>query len=88
MFQNILHVWKILLVFPASNALVDRGFSAMGQVKGSDRNRLGAEMVDDLLRISIDGDGPAMKDFDSSNRRRRLPDVTGDVFEPSTSVCR
>ena len=46
---------ELLLVFPVSNATVERGFSAMKRIKSDWRNRLNEETLDNLMRISIDG---------------------------------
>ena len=59
--QNILHLFEILLITPFSNAKLERMFSCMLRVKNDWRNRLGAERLEALLRISEDG--PSIEDF-------------------------
>ena len=61
---------ELLLVFPVSNATVERGFSAMKRIKSDWRNRLNEETLDNLMRISIDG--PPLSRFD--------PQVAVEIF--------
>ena len=50
------------MVFPISNAKVERGFSAMRRIKTDWRSSLGEDTLDSLMRISIDG--PSLEHFD------------------------
>jgi len=75
-FDNFAHLIEILLLFPVSNATVERGFSAMKRIKTDWRSRLNEVTIDHLLRISIDGPAfsnfdprPAMEKFFSTPRR-------------------
>lgn len=61
-FQNFAHLIEILLLFPISNATVERGFSNMRRIKTDWRSQLNEETLDHLLRISIDG--PPLPEFD------------------------
>lgn len=56
-------VVEVLLLIPASNACIERGFSTMARIKDDERNRLGDGIVQDLLRIKIDG--PDVDDFNA-----------------------
>ncbi|XP_071947384.1 zinc finger protein 862-like [Antedon mediterranea] len=55
-YPNLIHVINVLIVFPVSNAVVERGFSAMGRVKTDHRNRLGEKTLEQLMRINLEGD--------------------------------
>ena len=75
-FPNLAHLIEILLLFPISNATVERGFSTMRQMKTDWRSRLGEETLDHLLRISADGPtlslfnpNPAVERFFTTPRR-------------------
>ena len=61
-FRNISHLVEIMLVLPISTAGVERGFSTMRRIKTDKRLCLGEEVLDDLMRISIEG--PIVKVFD------------------------
>lgn len=61
---------EILLLLPASNASLERGFSTMGRIKGDDRNRLGHDILDHLLRIKIDG--PSLDKFNPDGCTQRF----------------
>ncbi len=78
-YPNLSHIITILHLMPASNAKVERAFSTMGRVKSDYRNRLGEEILDHLMRISIEGPQldvfdpkPIVKDFFQKTRR---PDI-------------
>ncbi len=45
----------VLLVFAVSNAVVERGFSAMRRIKSDWRSSLSEDTLDHLMRISVDG---------------------------------
>ncbi|XP_038063196.1 E3 SUMO-protein ligase KIAA1586-like [Patiria miniata] len=49
----------------ASNAIVERGFSAMNRVKSDYRNKLATDTLDELMRITLSG--PREHIFDSSS---------------------
>ena len=61
-FSNILNIVELLLITPISNAVVERMFSTMAQMKPHLRNRMSRDRLDSLLRISEEG--PSMKDYD------------------------
>ena len=83
-FPNLTQVVEILLIFPMSNAKVERGFSAMRRIKTDWCSLLAENMLGPIKRITIDG--CPMKDFDpkravqkfSSTARR--PDAAQMVF--------
>ena len=52
----------IQLVFPVSNAIVKRGFSARRRIKSDWRSSLSEDTLDHLMRISVDG--PPLAQFD------------------------
>ena len=54
-FPNFVQSVCILLVFPVSNAIVKRGFSAMRRIKSDWRSSLSEDTLDHLMRISVDG---------------------------------
>ena len=62
MTRRTVRLVNILLIFPISNAKVERGFSAMRRIKNDWRSSLGESTLDHLMRISIDG--PALEQFD------------------------
>ena len=61
-YPNLATLVELLLVFPVSNATVERGFSAMKRIKSDWRNRLNEETLENLMRISIEG--PPRSGFD------------------------
>ena len=61
-YPNLVYLFKLLLVFPVSNAKVERGFSTMRQIKSDWRNRLAEDTLDHLMCISIEG--PQLSSFD------------------------
>jgi hypothetical protein len=61
-FENFSHLIEILLIFPVSNALVERGFSVMRRMKTDWRNGLNESTLDNLMRIKIHGPDPAQFD--------------------------
>ena len=61
-FPNFRHIIDIISVLPTSNAKVERSFSIMQRVKNDWRNRLGEKMLENLIRIKLDG--PDLKTFD------------------------
>ena len=67
-FSNLVHFIRILLLLPVSNAIVERGFSAMRRIKTDWRSSLGKESLDNLMRISIDG--PPTENFEPKEATR------------------
>ena len=87
-FGNLSHLIEVLVIFPVSNAVVERGFSVMNRVKTDWRSSLGEKTVDNLMRIKISGPeshlfepNEAVELFLSVNRRpyvqckRKLSDM-------------
>ena len=54
-FPNFVQLVCILLVCLVSNAIVERGFSAMRRIKRDWRSSLSKDTLDHLMRISVDG---------------------------------
>ena len=48
-YPHIIYVLSVLRLFPISNAIVERSFSPMLQVKSDWRNKLGAKSLEHLL---------------------------------------
>ena len=79
-YPNILHIVAIILVYPISNAELERAFSALKRVVTDWRTSLATNTIDDLLLIQQEG--PPVADFNaeravkrwlaSSNSTRRL----------------
>lgn len=69
-FPNLAHLVEVLLLFPVSNAKVERGFSSMKRIKTDWRSRLGEATLDSLMRISVDG--PAPCDFEPTSSVQRF----------------
>ena len=63
-YSNLRHVINILMIYPVSNATVERGFSTMRRIKSDWRNKLQEKTLECLMRISIEG--PTIEEFDSS----------------------
>ena len=61
-YPNLALIVQLLLVLPASNAIVERGFSAMRRIKTDWRCNLAAGTLDHLMRISLEG--PPLSSFD------------------------
>ena len=53
--KNVLHIFKILLVTPFSNATLERMFSRMLRVKNDWRNRLSRDQLSATLMICEEG---------------------------------
>ena len=53
--MNLLHVFKILLITPTTNAKVKRMFWRMARIKTNWRNCLGCDRLDSLGRFSEEG---------------------------------
>ena len=54
-YPRIIYVLSVLRFFPTSNAIVERCFSTMLQVKSDWRNKLGAKSLEHLLQIKCAG---------------------------------
>jgi hypothetical protein len=54
-FPNLINLMYILLTIPVSTVDCERGFSRMNLIKTKLRNRLRADHLDQLMRISIEG---------------------------------
>ncbi len=65
-YPNLSHLITILHLMSVSNAKVETAFSTMGHVKSHYRNRLGEEILDHLMRISIEG--PQLDVFAKASR--------------------
>ena len=69
-YPNLGHLFEILLVFPVSNAAVERGFSAMKRIKTDWRCKLNEDTLDHLMRISIEG--PPLSSFNPTDVVQRF----------------
>lgn len=54
-FPNILMLVEIILILPLATATVERGFSAMKRVKNDWRSCLDKDILNMLLRITVNG---------------------------------
>ena len=61
-YQNIMHIFKILMIVSFTNAIVQRLFSRINRVKTDVCNRLSRSRLDTCLRVGEDG--PSIKDFE------------------------
>ncbi|CAC5379271.1 unnamed protein product [Mytilus coruscus] len=64
-FENLILVLELLLSFPLSSAVCERGFSAMKRVKTDWRSSLKPEMLLMLLFITVEG--PEFNQFDTNS---------------------
>ena len=55
-FDELKDIIKIHMTIPSSNAEVERGFSAMKRIKTLLRNRMGTNLMDKLMNISLNGE--------------------------------
>ena len=60
--ENVLHVIKILLIIPFTNAKVKQLFSRMNRVKTIERNRLDRDCLH--LYLQVGQEGPDIEEFD------------------------
>ena len=60
--KNVLGLFDLLLTLPATSVECERGFSSMRLIKTDWRNRLGAESLNSVMRVYLDGLAEA--DFD------------------------
>ena len=78
-YPNLWLLIQILLLFPVSNAIVERGFSAMRRIKTDWRCSLKQETLDHLMRIAIEGPDPSAFDVSAAVDKffstPRRPDV-------------
>ena len=61
--SNVLHITKLFLITPFTNAKLKRMFSRLNRVKTDYRNCLGQEQLEHLLQIG--GEGPKIEEFDA-----------------------
>ncbi|KAH7306532.1 hypothetical protein KP509_22G017300 [Ceratopteris richardii] len=80
MFPEMMKLWQLSLVIPASTAACERGFSRQNFIKNTSTCSLGLETLDALMFLSIDGRESSSIDwigvFDlwmSSKKRRAMP---------------
>ena len=52
-YPNFAILAEIILTYPASTAVVERGFSYLNSTKSKFRNRLGSEHLDQLIRLGL-----------------------------------
>ena len=45
-FPNLMKLWQVVLILPASTASCQRGFSKLNRIKNDDRSRLCLETLD------------------------------------------
>lgn len=69
MYPNLLHLVRIILVFPVSTSQVERQFSIMKRMQGDWRLSLHTSTIEDLLLIKAQGCAPA--DFQSQESMAR-----------------
>ena len=82
-FPNILMLVEIILILPLATATVERGFSAMKRVKNDWRSCLDTDILNMLLRITVNGCSfdeydpqRAIQHWWISGQRARRPDFT------------
>lgn len=80
-FPNILMLVEIILILPLATPTVERGFSAMKRVKNDWRSCLETDILNMLLRITINGCSfdvfdpqRAIQHWWTSGQRARRPD--------------
>lgn len=85
-FPNILMLEEIILILPLATATVERGFSAMKRVKNDWRSCLDKDILNMLLRITVNGCSfvvydpqRAIQHWWISGQRARRPDFTRDT---------
>ena len=86
-FPNILMLVEIILILPLATATVERGFSAMKRVKNDWRSCLDKDILNMLLRITVNGCSfdvydpqRAIQHWWISGQRARRPDFTRDTY--------
>ena len=52
-FPNLMKLWQVVLILPASTASCERGFSKLNRIKNDDRSRLCLETLDTLMFLSL-----------------------------------
>ena len=82
-FPNILMLVEIIIILPLATATVERGFSAMKRVKNDWRSCLDTDILNMLLRITVNGCSfdvydpqRAIQHWWISGQRPRRPDFT------------
>ena len=84
-YPIILSILARIAVLPASSAQVERLFSTMKRIKTGQRNRLKTKMLDNLMRISIEG--PPVKCWDPYPTLRKWESMGNRQIKISTSTC-
>ena len=86
-FPNILMLVEIILILPLATATVERGFSAMKRVKNDWRSCLETDILNMLLRITINGCSfdvfdpqRAIQHWWASGQRARRPDFLSEKY--------
>lgn len=69
LYQNLLHIVRIVLVMPVSTAQVERLFSCSKRIQGDWRLSLGNSTLEDLLLISTEGPDPDFFDVQPAVNR-------------------
>ena len=79
-FPNALMLVEILMILPLATACCERGFSIMGKIKSDWRSCLTVDILDCLMRVSIEGPSvadfnphPALQSWWNSGPRARRP---------------
>ena len=70
-FPDFTTLWQFYLSVPLNSVPAERGFSQQNLQKNKMRNRLSEERLDQLMRISINGQRYDEFDFQGSSKRFR-----------------
>ncbi|KAH7421532.1 hypothetical protein KP509_13G062500 [Ceratopteris richardii] len=80
LYPEMMKIWQLCLVVPASTSACERGFSRQNFIKSVSRSSLGLETLDALIFLSIDGRGSSSIDWKdvfeawvSAKKRRSMP---------------
>ncbi|KAH7281728.1 hypothetical protein KP509_36G060800 [Ceratopteris richardii] len=80
LYPEMMKVWQIALVIPASTSTCERGFSRQNFIKSTSRSSLGLDTLDALMLLSIDARGIHHIDWEdvfdmwtSAKKRRAMP---------------
>jgi hypothetical protein len=74
-FYNISLLMMVFLALPVSSAEAERVFSTMKRIKTDNRNRLGAQVLDDLMMISCNSPAPNEFNYDEAVFRWYVADT-------------
>ncbi|MCO5597856.1 hypothetical protein L7F22_051941 [Adiantum nelumboides] len=80
-FPNLMKLWQVVLVLPASTVACERGFSKQNLIKDDMRTRLTIKTLDDLMRVSLTGPKTEEVEWDrvfdiwKGAKERRIYDV-------------